>query len=162
MVVAGLVVAGIYWPGKSKADETTHVSTAPKPVAPPKPAPAIKEHAQEPVRTTATTAMKQSAVPVEKASQVTHEDQSFDEVEHEVDQLSSRAAAVNSSLDRMQQQQAAAGYGLRGDMAGHQESMKFNLSRAQSALQHHDTERAKKYAGMAETDVEALEKFLGR
>jgi serine/threonine-protein kinase len=167
VVLAGLVVAGIYWPGKSKAaEETTTHATAPKPIAPPRPAPTMKEPAPEPVHTTA---MKQSAVPVEKASQVSREEpvdqstlQAFDEVEHEVDQLSSRAAAVNSSLDRMQQQQAAAGYGLRGDMAGHQESMKFNLSRAQSALQHHDTERAKKYADLAEADVEALEKFLGR
>jgi serine/threonine-protein kinase len=167
VVLAGLVVAGIYWPGKSKAAEDTHTTAATtKPIAPPKPTAAVKESAPEPVRTTA---MKQSAVPVEKAAQVTHEEpadqsklQDFDEVEHEVDMLSSRAAAVNSSLDRMQQQQAAAGYGLRGDMAGHQESMKFNLSRAQSALQHHDTERAKKYADLAENDVEALEKFLGR
>jgi eukaryotic-like serine/threonine-protein kinase len=84
-----------------------------------------------------------------------------DEVEHEIDQLSSRAAAVNSSLDRLQQQQSAAGYGLRGDMAAKQASMKTNLSRAESAIQSGDLPRAKKYADMAASDTEALEHFLG-
>ena len=38
----------------------------------------------------------------------------MDELEKDVDQLSNRAAAVNSGLDHLQQQQAASGYGLRG------------------------------------------------
>jgi len=84
-----------------------------------------------------------------------------DEVEKQIDQLSSRAAAVNSSLDRLQQQQANAGYGLRGDMAAKQASMKNNLSKAESAAERGDLAKAKKYADMAATDVEALEHFLG-
>jgi serine/threonine-protein kinase len=84
-----------------------------------------------------------------------------DEVEHEIDQLSSRAAAVNSSLDRLQQQQSAAGYGLRGDMAAKQASMKTNVQRAESAMQSGDLPRAKKYADMAASDAETLEHFLG-
>jgi eukaryotic-like serine/threonine-protein kinase len=84
-----------------------------------------------------------------------------DEMEHQIDQLSSRAAAVNSSLDRLQQQQSMAGYGLRGDMAAKQASMKTNLSKAESAAERGDLPRAKKYADMAASDVEALEHFLG-
>jgi eukaryotic-like serine/threonine-protein kinase len=84
-----------------------------------------------------------------------------DELEHQIDQLSSRAAAVNSSLDRLQQQQSSAGYGLRGDMVAKQASMKTNLSRAESAEERGDLPQAKKYADMAATDVEALEHFLG-
>jgi hypothetical protein len=84
-----------------------------------------------------------------------------DELEHQIDQLSSRAAAVNSSLDRLQQQQSSAGYGLRGDMAAKQASMKTNLSKAESAMQSGDLPKAKKRADMAESDVEALEHFLG-
>jgi serine/threonine protein kinase len=84
-----------------------------------------------------------------------------DELEHQIDQLSSRAAAVNSSLDRLQQQQSNAGYGLRGDMAAKQASMKTNLSKAESAIQSGDLPKAKKRADMAENDVEALEHFLG-
>jgi serine/threonine-protein kinase len=85
----------------------------------------------------------------------------LDEMEHEIDQLSNRAAAVNNSLDRLQQQQSAAGYGLRGDMAARQSSMKNNLSKAQDAVEHGDAARAKRYMTMAEGDVEALERFLG-
>ncbi len=85
-----------------------------------------------------------------------------DELEHQIDQLSSRAAAVNSGLDRLQQQQSTAGYGLRGDMVARQASMKTNLARAESAIQSGDLPKAKKYADMAANDAEALEHFLGR
>ena len=84
-----------------------------------------------------------------------------DEVERQIDQVSNRAAAVNGSLDRLQQQQSAAGYGLRGDMAAKQASMNTNLSRAESEMQRGDVPAAKKHAAMAEGDAEVLEHFLG-
>ncbi|HTC94085.1 MAG TPA: protein kinase [Terriglobales bacterium] len=86
----------------------------------------------------------------------------LDAVEHEIDQLSSRAAAVNSSLDNMQRQQQASGYGLRGDIVSKQASMQSNLAKAQEAIEHNDVARAKRYSAMTDADVEALEKFLGR
>ncbi len=86
----------------------------------------------------------------------------LDEVEHQIDQLTGRAGGVESALENLKRQQAASGYGLRGDMAEHESSMKLNLSKAQNAIEHNDLERAKRYAGLAETDVEALERFLGR
>jgi eukaryotic-like serine/threonine-protein kinase len=101
-------------------------------------------------------AAENSATPGASNAQV------LDEVEHQLDQLYSRAAAVNSSLDHLQQQQAGAGYGLRGDIAGHQASMKVNLAKAQNAIEHNDATRAKRYAQMTEADLEVLEKFLGR
>jgi hypothetical protein len=97
----------------------------------------------------------QSAVAAEEAAQL-------DRLEKEVDQLSNRAAAVNSGLDRLQQQQASAGYGLRGDMVARQASMKNNLSKAEEAVQRGDVARADKFTKAAESDVEALERFLGR
>ena len=100
-------------------------------------------------------ATSDSKVLASKATQL-------DEVEHEVDQLSSRAAAADTGLDRLQQQQAAAGYGLRGDIAARQASMRNNLAKAQAALEHGDLERAKRYQALAEADVEAIEHFLGR
>ena len=60
------------------------------------------------------------------------------------------------------QQQEAQCYGLRGDISSTQASMNNNLSQAPSALQRQDTKRAKNYVTMAERDVEALEKFVGR
>ena len=86
---------------------------------------------------------------------------SLDAAERDVDQLSNRAVAINGSLDRLQQQQSAAGYGLRGDIAARQASMKNNLAKAQSALQSGDLQRAKKYTDLAQRDVDALEHFLG-
>jgi eukaryotic-like serine/threonine-protein kinase len=86
----------------------------------------------------------------------------MDELERDVDQLSNRAAAVNSSLDRLQQQQAASGYGLRGDMVERQASMKANLFKAEEAMQHQDATRAKKFIDMTGKDLEVLERFLGK
>ncbi len=40
--------------------------------------------------------------------------------------------------------------------------MTLNLSKAQDAIAHNDAERAKRFADKAATDIEALEKFLGR
>jgi cell division protein FtsB len=86
----------------------------------------------------------------------------LDKLEHEIDQLTSRSAAVNASLTTLQRQQATSGYGLRGDMVARQASMNLNLSKAQEAITHNDAERARRYTEKATADIEALEKFLGR
>jgi hypothetical protein len=95
------------------------------------------------------------------ASPAANDAASLDAAERDADQLSNRAAAVNNSLDHLQQQQSAAGYGLRGDIAARQASMKNNLAKAQSAVQSGDLTRARKYMDLAQTDVEVLEHFLG-
>jgi serine/threonine protein kinase len=84
------------------------------------------------------------------------------QLEHEIDQLSARAGAVDNSLTRLQQEQARQGLGLRGDITARLESLRINLSRAEEAVAQRNTVRAQRYKGLAETDVEALEKFLGR
>ena len=84
----------------------------------------------------------------------------FGEVAGEVDQLTSRAAAMNNRVDRLQRQQAAAGFGLRGDIASTQASMQGNLSKAQSAVQGGDLARARKYAELTEADLQVLERLL--
>jgi eukaryotic-like serine/threonine-protein kinase len=86
----------------------------------------------------------------------------LDQLETEIDQLFVRASAVERGLDIFQQQQASQGLGLRGDMAARQESMKLNLSRAQQAMEQRDGARAQRFKTLAERDVEALERFLGR
>jgi serine/threonine protein kinase len=86
----------------------------------------------------------------------------LDLLETEIDQLFVRASAVERGLDVFQQQQANQGLGLRGDMAARQESMKLNLSRAQQAMEQRDGVRAQRFKTLAERDVEALERFLGR
>ncbi|MGA8152341.1 MAG: serine/threonine-protein kinase [Terriglobales bacterium] len=86
----------------------------------------------------------------------------MEQVEKEVDQLSSRTGAVNDSLDNMRREQSAQGFGLRGDIASTQESLKIHMSKAQQALQNQDVKSAKRYLDLAEPEIEKLEKFLGR
>jgi outer membrane biosynthesis protein TonB len=83
------------------------------------------------------------------------------EAAKEADQLDARSAAISQSLDNLRRQQAAQGYGLRGDMAAAEELMKTNLSKAQSALDQGDGAKAKEYLGIAEAQAEKLEGFLG-
>lgn len=85
----------------------------------------------------------------------------LDEIEHQIDQLHTRAGSVNSSLERMQREQGASGYGLRSDIVTRWTSMKLNLSKAQNAIEHNDAARAKRYADAADSDMGALETFLG-
>ena len=168
VVLAGLVVAGIYLPKRGKADDQAK-KTAPAP-APVEPvvAPPV---AETPVPDAAP---PEAPVVLAKGGGKIHPHQEggdggaaaaakqLEEVRDEVDHLSARVASVNSGVDRLRQQQETAGYGLRGDMAEHQESMKTNLSRAQDAAERGDTAKARKYADRTTTDLEALEKFLGR
>jgi len=142
-VLAVLVAAGIYLPRRGRANEPA-ASPAPEPPPAAAPEPVVAPPAPT----------KPAEDPAKKRL--------LAELEHQLDQLSSRAAAVNSSLDRLQQQQAAAGYGLRGDMVAKQATMQANLSRAQNALARGDAARAGRYVEQASADVEALEHFLGR
>jgi len=89
-------------------------------------------------------------------------EQQLEELDHNLDQLSSRQISVNSSLDALQRQQAAQGLGLRGDIVSAQARVQANMAKAQAAIQAKDPKTAKKYLDLAEPDIEKLEKFLGR
>jgi hypothetical protein len=184
MVLAGLVGAGIYTNSKTSAKTSTPgaenatkpggasprstASGAPSEVRPVPPAIPQGENLNSPGSKPAEHPLKLAAKiqPGGEGETNSHDEaeklRDLDQLEHEIDQLSSRAAAINSSLDRLQQQQAAQGYGLRGDMAGRQASMKASLSKAQDAVEHGDAKRAKRYMDLAAGDVEVLEHFLGR
>ena len=86
----------------------------------------------------------------------------LDEIEQDIVQMTARVAAVNGSLDRMQDQQARQGLGMRGDIVARQQSMNLNMKRAQQAIDEHDAARARRYRDTTQADLEALEKFLGR
>lgn len=172
IVLAGLVVAGVYLPKKGNADE--RVNSAPTPATNTAPVePVATPPGQETVVPDNSAPPKPPVVLAGEGGKISsHQDQktkaappsgpNLQELEDEIDHLSARVGAVNSGLDRLRQQQASAGYGLRGDMAERQESMKINLSRAQDAAEHGDAVKAKKYADRTQADLEALEKFLGR
>jgi hypothetical protein len=171
IVLVGLVVAGIYLPRRGKAaDDQTH-KTAPVP-APVEPAPVtpVAENpvpepppqAQAPVVLAKGGGKMRSRQGESQSESDGSAAKQLEELQDEIDHLAARVASVNASVDRLKQEQAASGFGLRGDMAERQESMKINLSRAQDAAEHSDTAKAKKYYDRTTTDLEALESFLGR
>jgi eukaryotic-like serine/threonine-protein kinase len=164
IVLAGLVFAGIYLPKRGKADDQTQKAVqAPVVQAP---APPVAENPVPDAVPVAPVVLAKGGGKVHSENNDASSDAAaaaqLDEIRDEIDHLAARAASINGSLDRLKQQQASAGYGLRGDMAEHEESMKINLSRAQDAAEHGDGAKAKKYYDRTTIDVEALEKFLGR
>jgi len=171
IVLVGLVVAGIYLPRRGKAaDDQTH-KTAPVP-APVEPAPVtpVAENpvpepppqAQAPVVLAKGGGKMRSRQAESQGESDGSAAKQLEELQDEIDHLAARVASVNASVDRLKQEQAASGFGLRGDMAERQESMKINLSRAQDAAEHSDAAKAKKYYDRTTADLEALEGFLGR
>jgi eukaryotic-like serine/threonine-protein kinase len=86
----------------------------------------------------------------------------LDNMEREEDQLESRAAAADSSLETLSQQMSQSGLGLRGDMAAARASMHNDLAKAKQAIDAADTDRARRYLDQASRDIQQLEAFLGR
>jgi eukaryotic-like serine/threonine-protein kinase len=171
VVLVVLVAAGLYIPrGKkaSAADEATGgmkqpqvvtpqpVETKPPEVVPP-PEPVKKKPTGDRLSAGDSQAAAEAAAAAARAKAA-----ELDRVEHEIDQLTARAASVNSSVENLRRQQEAMGVGLRGDIASHLASMHVNLAKAQDAVGRGDVERAKRYTALADADVEALEKFMNR
>jgi predicted Ser/Thr protein kinase len=84
------------------------------------------------------------------------------DLETENDHLESRAAAVESSLDALEQQMHQSGLGLRGDMVSARASMRTDMVKAKQALDGSDTDRARHYLDQANAEISKLERFLGR
>ena len=82
-------------------------------------------------------------------------------MEDEADKLNIRASTVSHSLDTLRQQQNAAGYSLRADMAAAQERMQAYLAKGNAALAAKDLASAQKYFNLADGEISKLEKFLG-
>jgi hypothetical protein len=86
----------------------------------------------------------------------------MDDLEHQLDQLSSRATAAKDSVESLRRAQSQQGLNLRGDISAAEQRMDTYMGKAQAAFQNQDAKSTKKYMDLAETEVETLEKFLGR
>jgi serine/threonine protein kinase len=176
LVLIALVAVGMYSRNADARREASHAATPPPQDATP-PAPAAQTAAPAPDTSTQPAAETPAPPPVTPPAKVKAAHAApaqampdpnapppidLDALEHEIDQLTARAGSVNSGLDGLRAQQARDGYGLRGDIAQRQESMKLNVQKAQDAITHGDGVRAKRYTDLANVDIEALEKFLGR
>ena len=82
-------------------------------------------------------------------------------MEDDADKLNIRASTVSQSLDTLRQQQNAAGYSLRADIASAQERMQAYLAKGNAALAARDLTIAQKYFNLADGEISKLEKFLG-
>jgi len=82
-------------------------------------------------------------------------------MEDDADKLNIRASTVSHSLDTLRQQQNAAGYSLRADVASSQERMQAYLAKGNAALAAKDMVNTQKYFNLADTEISKLEKFLG-
>jgi serine/threonine protein kinase len=86
----------------------------------------------------------------------------MDDLEHQMDQLTSRAAAAKDSVENLRRQMSQQGLNLRGDISAAEDRMGAYMGKAQAAFQNQDAKSTKKYMDLAENEVETLEKFLGR
>ena len=76
--------------------------------------------------------------------------------------LGSRAAAVRSSFEAMEEQQRRSGVGMRRDMAAAAIRLRFLLEQSSGALATGDAAGAKRNLDLAERNLDQLERFLGR
>jgi serine/threonine protein kinase len=153
------VQSGQSAPDSSNASSTTSTDTVPSSSAASN---SGGNPAQPPKKPVPGKPKKDAQISQADAQAKADEAAAVEENEHRYDDIDSRSAAVSQSLDNIQRQQAAAGYGLRGDIVAAQQHMKTDLGRAQSAMQKHDTQGAKKYLDMAEAELSTIEKFLGK
>jgi len=82
-------------------------------------------------------------------------------MEDEADKLNIRAATASRSVDTLRQQQQAAGYNLRGDIASAAERMQMYIAKGDTALKAKDMANAQKYYDLADAEISKVEKFLG-
>src|SRR5208282_4964784 len=150
--------------GQSSSDNSSAPATpaADASTSPSAPAASAGNPPQPPKKPSAAKPKKDTQADDAAAQAKAEEAALVEENEHRYDDIDSRSAAVSQSLDNLQRQQAAAGYGLRGDIVSAQQRMKTDISKAQSAMQKQDTKNAKKYLDMAEAELSTIEKFLGK
>lgn len=141
--------------GGAAAVEPANASPSSTMTEPSPPVPAARATAKN-----STSANKQADKSVDAKPQPPDPAQ-LEELDHEMDLLSSREIAISSGLDHLQKQMNAQGLNLRGDIVAAQARMRMNLGKAQTALQAHDPEKARKYLDMVAPDAEKIEKFLG-
>jgi serine/threonine protein kinase len=156
---AQAVQSGQSSPDSSNASSTPSTDTVPSTSAAPNSGGASAQPAKKP---SPAKSKKDSQAAQADAQAKAEEAAAVEENEHRYDDIDSRSAAVSTSLDNIQRQQAAAGYGLRGDIVSAQQRMRTDLGKAQAAMQKQDTKAAKKYLDMAEAELSTIEKFLGK
>ncbi|MCU1257602.1 MAG: serine/threonine protein kinase [Bryobacterales bacterium] len=100
--------------------------------------------------------------PVQQPPAVAPNAAELSELRDRMMQISARTTSIEASLNKLQQEQAKQGLGLRGDMVAAQQRLNYQLNEADSNLKQGDHVNAKKRLDAAERELETIEKFLGR
>ncbi|WP_263382118.1 serine/threonine-protein kinase [Granulicella arctica] len=85
----------------------------------------------------------------------------LEEASNRYTEISARAGAVDTGLNRLRRQQEAEGYGLRGDMDSADNRMQSYLRAADQDLRASNAASAEKNLNRADAELATLEKFLG-
>ena len=155
---------------------TTPASTAAQPTEP-TPPPATEQPAAAPATESAppppAPTHRASAPPMAPANaepinngpspeEIAAQKKLMDDLEKQADQMETRAGAVESSLQGLEQSMHQSGLGLRGDIVASRASMRNDLAKAKQALDGMDTDRAQHFLDMAGHELDKLEAFVGR
>ena len=87
--------------------------------------------------------------------------QELEELTEQHDKLAVRAQTENNDVEHLRKQMAAGGDNLRSDISASQTRMRMYMDKFDAAMNAGDPVAAKKYMGLAEREVETLEKFFG-
>lgn len=111
-----------------------------------------------PSREPASPAAQMSATPQTAAEPSPEE---IERVQDQADKLNVRAQTAMQSLETLRQQQVAAGYNLRPDIASAEQRVQMYLGKGNDALRAQDLANAQKYFDKADAELTKIEKFLG-
>jgi len=136
--------------------------TGPTHASPAKPSPRPVSVASSSEAVSTAPPVAQAAPPQDVAPPAGPSQKEVEKVSDDLTKLRSRADSVNDSLNRLRQQQAADGFGVRQDMAASASRMESYLQSADHAFQNQNLESARKNMDRAEQELSTLEKFFGR
>lgn len=126
---------------------------------PAQPAPAAAEPAYQPPAPAQPS--YQPPAPAQPAAAAADE-RELGELREKLMLLGARVNAAQASLNRLKQEQARMGLGLRGDIAAAAQRMEYYMDEAEAAIKRGDAASAKRHLDNADRETSRLEKFLGR
>jgi eukaryotic-like serine/threonine-protein kinase len=110
----------------------------------------------------AQSAQAQAVAPVPPSAPAGPSEEDLNNASEEIGKLRARVDAVNQGLASLKQQQAAQGFGLRGDIVASESRMYSAFQQAERAVQNRNLEGAQKSMDRTEQELSKLEAFLGR
>ena len=123
--------------------------------------PAARQGSAQP-STQPSTATEPPVAPPQPPAQPAVDNGRLEEMRDRLGTLGPRANAIRGSLQNLERQQQASGYGMRGDISASWKRMEYLLDEAQAALNAGNADRAQKYLDLADQEADKLDKFLGR